>query len=495
MLATKRLRSLGLPVAVLLLSTTTLAQERGWDDSLVPDTPAGAAFGALGDLLESGARDAWLPFVDEHVAPRVRGQYSDDDWTGILEQMERLWSDLDLRWVGSNTPTRFGLVGQRTSDPLGSWYELFVTVTDDGDWLTDLDVVAAAAPAAVLTTALSEEELVQELRAMVARLEEAELFSGAVLLADADGVLFERAAGLASVRYGVPNTLDTRFCLGSMTKMFTACAVLALVEAGELSLDDPIGKYLGEEWVGFEAGDRIRVEHLLTHSAGTGDFFRHPDYPHRTRSWFRDVDSFADFISVESPAFEPGTRHAYSNSGFILLGAILEEVTGRDYHEYMRETFYAAHGMTASDCFDWDVPIPDLATGYYELPDGGLRSNVFSQRVRGCPAGSSYSTARDLLAFARRFQAGEIVPPHQRDAMISPRPELGSPSYGYGVQLFQREPVLGSYGHGGGGPGVASLLAIYPETGHVVVVLANAHTHVARALGQRMNELLARLDA
>ncbi|HSU15633.1 serine hydrolase [Longimicrobium sp.] len=289
-------------------------------------------------------------------------------------------------------------------------------------------------------------------------------FSGAVLIAKDGQPVFQRAYGMADRERRIANTLETRFNLGSMNKMMTAVAIAQLVAEGKLSFQDPVAKYIP----GFPtpaAARKIRIEHLLTHTSGLGSYFN----PRFFRERPATVAAILDVARQDTAlAFEPGTGWRYSNTGFLLLGAIIEKVTGQDYYDYVRDHVFAPAGMTASS---WPAASePGWAREYAPARDGGGTFTADDQR-RGSPAGGGVSTVGDLLRFSRALLSGRLVPAQYVQTLTTPKPELGSRSYGYGFGVTPRP--LRIVGHNGGKPGVFANLDLYPEAGYTTVLLMN----------------------
>ncbi len=173
----------------------------------------------------------------------------------------------------------------------------------------------------------------------------------------------------------------------------------------------------------------MRVEHLLSHTSGLGSYFN-DTYERTARQLLRKVDDYKPLVAEETLAFEPGTKWQYSNTGFLLAGAVIEAVTGRDYFDVVRERVYAKAGMPNSDSYDIDLVVPNLAIGYSrERTAAGTRwrANTFEHVIRGGPAGGGYSTARDLLAFAEAMRKGKLVSPATAERLWSAKPELQLP--------------------------------------------------------------------
>lgn len=352
-----------------------------------------------------------------------------------------------------------------------------------GDWITLSILAELEAPHRVIAWAFfpasppdaavempSERRIARELEAYVERLAEADVFSGTVLLAKDGEIVFEGAYGMANKDFAVPNTMGTKFKLSSMTKMFTAVAIMQLVEAGELSLSDPLAKFLP----GFPdeaSAEKIRIEHLLSHTAGLGNFVNQ-QYLDSSKARYRTVDDFMRLTADETLQFEPGTRYQYSNTGFLVLGKLVEVVTGQDYYDYVREHIYEPAGMSGSGHYQLDHVNRNLAVGYdRQYADEGISylNNTYIG-FRGSPAGSSYSTARDLLKFADAWLGNELLGREHVERMLSADPELVSAPYGYG---FDVNTELSRVGHAGGSLGAYSNLDMFLDTGWIGIVLSN----------------------
>jgi D-alanyl-D-alanine carboxypeptidase len=328
-----------------------------------------------------------------------------------------------------------------------------------------------------------------ELGAFVDSLASRDRFSGAVLVARDGAVLFARAFGLASRGFGVPNRVETRFNLGSMNKMFTGVAIAQLAERGLLAFGQPAASFLQAPPSAVSDG-KVTVHQLLTHTSGLGSYFQSERF---AASWtrLRAVEDYLPLLADEECAFEPGTGWQYSNSGYLLLGAVVERVSGRSYFDYVREQVFRPAGMTATDSDELDLDPPNTAIGYTREEDR-LRSNLFSHVIRGGPAGGGFSTVEDLLRFERALLGHRLLAPETTELVLEGKvdcdPVLGG-RYGYGF-LERRLDGARVVGHFGGYAGISTALDIYPELGWTVVVLANADPPVADEVATRARELI-----
>lgn len=352
-----------------------------------------------------------------------------------------------------------------------SWSTLSVRVEADAPHRVDGIGMrpSVAPPPAPAGEGYTDEEIRAAMASTLADLVATERFSGAVMLARGETIVFEAAHGEANKDFAVPNRVDTKFNLGSMNKMFTAVAIAQLIERGELSLVSPLSELL-PEFPDREAARKIRIEHLLTHSSGLGSYFNE-EFRTASRARFRSVSDFMNLAQGQSLEFEPGTGRRYSNTGFLVLGRVIEIVSGKDYHDFIRENVTGPAGMEATACYELDRVNPNLAVGY-DRPDGpgsSWRNNLFLHVIRGGPAGGGYSTVGDLVRFVQALRRHQLVSAETLAQLTGPKPELHSPSYGYGFALY----ADGSVGHSGGFPGISSQLAFWPGGEWVIAVLSN----------------------
>jgi D-alanyl-D-alanine carboxypeptidase len=304
----------------------------------------------------------------------------------------------------------------------------------------------------------------------------ADEFSGAVLVARHGKVLLQEAWGRADRKSGTANTPTTRFRIGSMDKMFTAVATLQLVEAGKLALDDPIGKYL-PDYPNKEVASKVTVRHLLTHTGGTGDIFG-AEFD-RNRLALREHRDYVKLYGSRGLTHEPGARFEYSNYGFVLLGALIERVSGVSYYDHVGDKVFRRAGTRSTGSLPESVDVPNRAVGYMRSsPAGGAWTpNTDTLPWRGTAAGGGYSTVGDLLRFAQALSSGRLI--SKATLAEATRPHRQQYGYGFAVHGQGR---LRSYGHGGGAPGMNGELRVFPQLGYVVVSLGNLDPPAASEL-------------
>lgn len=332
----------------------------------------------------------------------------------------------------------------------------------------------------------SYDQFLQELAAQ-------DQFSGNVLLAHRGLPVLMRSYGMADKLQGIPNGPNTLFWLASVTKAFTATAVLRLVQNGQIALDATLGTYLS----GFtgDAASGITIHHLLTMTSGLADYSQVPGWRQESKQWNTPadvLDGTMSFIVQEKPQFPPGSGYFYSNSGFVVLGKIVAEVSGQNYWEHMRQNIFVPAGMTLTDFYTQPQVLKMMADGAvahnYASQHGGPRVDLLQfgkPLFIGLPdgAGGPYTTTTDLLAFATALQNSTLLgPDYVRLALngkvpLSPRPtpfdqaiQLYFSGYGLTDTLINDSHILS---HAGEGPGVTSNLDIYPTLDWVAIVLEN----------------------
>jgi len=320
-------------------------------------------------------------------------------------------------------------------------------------------------------------------------------FSGAGLVKRGDEVLFSGAYGYAHRGWRVPNTVCTRFDTASITKLFTAVAVLQLVERGLLSLHDRVLDIL--KLPGTTISPRVDVYHLLTHSSGIGDDADEEAGESYEAIW-RDKPNYSvretiDFLPqfVHKPAnFEPGDGCRYNNCAFVLAGLVVEKLTGQKYRDYVRENVFRRAGMSDTEFVAMDTVAENVAEGYSAVTDDdgklvGWRKNIYSFPPIGSPDAGAYTTVGDLDVFMRALTGSKLLSKQLTEDMLTPKVmyrQTARATYmmGYAFE-FALEPGSGRIMYmqkDGDNPGVDGVLRYYPDTSTVVAILANQDCNV-----------------
>lgn len=341
---------------------------------------------------------------------------------------------------------------------------------------------------------MGEREAAKEIDKHVRRAARHDVFSGVVMVARGDRAMYQRAAGYAEHSFRARNRIDTKFHLGSTSKMFTSIGIAQFVEQGRLEFDTPLIDVL-PDYPNPAVAKQIRIHHLLSHTAGLGGLFDRPRFE-RTKRYPWHADHFAIF--ADAPLlFPPGTRYAYSNEGYIVLGAVVETLASRPYRDYVRQHIVGPAGMDDTDAYALVDATPNRAVGYlrdeadpFAMEPRRANWNVLG--AQGNAAGGFYSTAPDLLRFAQALHGHRFLGQELTET-ITRRQGL-MPNYGYGffVEDVQGHEVIG---HGGGGPnsGVNADFRTFRDRSHTVAVLSNYDAPAAQDLAARIVEFLALL--
>jgi CubicO group peptidase (beta-lactamase class C family) len=311
-------------------------------------------------------------------------------------------------------------------------------------------------------------------------------FSGTVLVAKGRKAILERAYGYADRARKIPNTVNTKFRIGSMNKMFTAVAVLQLVEAGKISLQKTVGTYL-PDYPNKDIANEVTIHELLTHTGGTGDFFG-PLYD-KNRLALRTLHDYETLYGARGPKFKPGSHYEYSNYGFILLGLIIERVSGQSYYDYVREHVYAPAGMASTESEPENEPLPNRSMGYTKS-GGHWIANTNTLAYRATSAGGGFSTVGDLLKFADALQSYKLLNRTYTQMLLTPKVPAGmllNYAYGFGVMWQNGVPC---FGHTGGAPGMNGDLEVCPSLGYTVITLSNFDPPAASKLASYVTQRL-----
>jgi len=299
--------------------------------------------------------------------------------------------------------------------------------------------------------------------------------------------------GSADLEHDVPIGEETIFEAGSVSKQFTAAAMLLLARDGKLSIDDPARKYIPELPA---YPTEITIRHLLTHTSGLRDWGSVEDiagWPRTSRVYTHD--HVLEIVSRQKTLnFTPGTQWSYSNTGMLIAGAVVEKAAGTDYYAYVRSHVTGPAGMANTDCYETDKANRKLAVGYEKEvgADGAVtwHNNLYQHVVRGGPAGGGYSTVEDLFRFDQALRAEKLVTRESLDQLWRAYPELASESYGLGFVIDQ-SPVGRIVGHSGGFNGISAVLSMYLDAGWTIAVMSNLGGGAATVVEGKARELIA----
>lgn len=444
--------------------------------STIPDTPAGRQFAGWLQAFNSDSPDAFEAYMRQEYPA----------WSappGANRNFRNLTGGFESLGVESASESQI-VVLLRERNWEDSYARLTIEVEPQpGGKITGARIQGVPPPPDIAPTQrVSETQALAAIKAKLDAASAAGQFTGAMRVARNGDTVFDYVSGQADRERGVANTLDTLFRIGSMNKMFTAVSILQLVEAGKIDLGVPIATFL-PDYPNKDLASRVTVKHLLTHTGGTGDFFGPEFNQHRLE--LCEHSDYLELFGTRDVAFAPGERFAYSNYGYLLLGAIVEAVTGQSYYDYVQEHIYAPAGMRATASLPEAVEVPGRSIGYTaQIPgsNGALQPNTDTLPCRGTSAGGGYSTVGDLIRFSEALRMGKLVSPQLLEeatrAQMATGPGAG---YGYG---FGSSQVNGTraFGHNGGAPGMSAELMVFPELGYEIAVAANMDSQLVTRL-------------
>lgn len=464
-------------------------------------------FEQLIDVLGTGDQVAYESFVRKHYAPAALAEYSAQDqaasWARIYTDtggfaVERIlretpdWVQADARALITNV--RYCLTLKRSK-------------VDGRHFVTDFSA-RDSYPAGPQLKTPTPDEVVRSVETLVDKYVAHDLLSGVILIAKDENVIFRKAYGKASVAYNAPMTLETRLNIASIGKRFTGVAIAQLVDAGKMSFDDTVGK-VWPDYPDKEVRDRVTIRQLLTHTSGLGpqDYYDHPRYPALV-SRIRSVPDYMKLVVGTPLGNEPG-KYLYSNSGYILLGAIIERLSGESYYDYVARHIFEPAGMKRSLYAASDDETPDKATPLsnfftrgetaYIYRLGRPRNTTLEGPPVGGPQGGAWVTADDLFAFEKAWRAGKLVSAAMLEEMNTPQSPsgagaaglMGDVREGLGIEVIRHNghTILG---HTGGDFGVASISYWFPDTGYTTIILSNRDPRAVRVMTNATRGLLAR---
>lgn len=468
-----RLAAVVFALAVFALAPPAHGQDK--DSATVPsETPAGQLLAEYLDLCSAPALDRLTAWNAAHVSPRILTRW---DAASLARDDVRQCTQsgvFQVNRVLASEPDHIEILA--VSPRSGAWLTVRLGLDEDGR-IIRRGVRPHEPPESALPAVPDEATLARLVEVRTAALAEAGVFSGIVEIARGDVPIVTVSAGFANRETGREINGSTQFTIASMGKLFTAVAVGQLVDQGRIAFSDTVGRFF-PEYANETVRREVTVGMLLAHTAGMGDFLvrRSP------KMMIQGVERAAEFIPLyenDEPQFEPGTEWAYSNAGFALAGAIVEQVSGVAYPEYLRRHVFDPAGMTNSDPNNIPRVDPDLVIPYTRWVSEDGEWQVAERNV-GNPAGGAISTADDLIRFAHAVRSGALVSRETLEEMTTPRV---MDEYGYAMQI---QDVYGRtvVGHGGLYPGVSTSLSMLLDSPYTVVVLANqdppAEEHVRR---------------
>jgi len=365
------------------------------------------------------------------------------------------------------------------SNLTGRWGAISVAVEKAAPYrISSLQIQRAnPPPSAVVPPPPSEKKRLAQISELASKLAKAELFSGVIVIARNDRPVFTKAFGLADRSFNVATAPDTRFLLGGIDKSITAVAIAQLVEAGKLSYDDPLSKFIA--YPDQANASKIQIKHLLSNTSGLGDYLTDKYFLNVRR--LRDIQDYLTILDNKPPGFAPGTDWQASSIGYLLLGRVIEIASGENYYDYVQHHIFEPAGMQHSFHDFLQRSNPKVAIRYedYFQQDHFVTAvyNYVSQPpVRGAADSATVAPAEDVVRFVAALRNGKLVSPETYQLMTKAKPELGARTYGYGFVVNKTaDEGRDVIGHEGDAPGLCTDYALIRDLKepYTVVVLSN----------------------
>jgi D-alanyl-D-alanine carboxypeptidase len=476
--------------AVLSLCACLVARAATAQTPSPPDTPGGRRIAALVQAFDEGTPDAIRAFVTANFSAASQQRVPLDTRVQRLSGMAKEIGPIEFRQMlpGDGPEVRFLAQAKKSGD----WLEVGMMLEQGPPLgIEGLKFEPSDGPGAARETRKgSDAEVAAAADAYLARLAATDELSGVVLLAKDGKPFFRKAYGLANRDFAVANRPDTKFNIGSINKKFTQVAIAQLAAQGKLSLSDTIRKHLPD--YPSPAADRITVQQLVSMSSGLGDIFGER-YDATPKAKLRTLSDYLPLFADQPLLFEPGTSHSYSNAGYVVLGLIVERVSGEAYHDYVRRQVFLPAGMKDSDAYPQDEVVPHRAVGYTREGPGGpqpapRRVNIYALPARSSSAGGGYSTADDLLAFDRAMRNDSLLSHEWTDWALSDGAAAPPSAPAAGTQVPRRH--AGGSGFAGGTAGVNAVIEMDFDTGYTVIVLSNLDPPSAESAAKKLRQWL-----
>lgn len=317
-------------------------------------------------------------------------------------------------------------------------------------------------------------------------------FNGSILVADKGEIIYKKGFGFANAEWDILNAPDTKFRLGSITKQFTSMLIMQLVEKGKIKIEDKISDYLS--YFRKDIGEKVTIHHLLTHTSGIPSYTSRPGFfENDSRDPYKPQEFIEKFCSGDLE-FEPGTQFRYNNSGYFILGAIIEEITKMSYEEALSKNIFEPLGMKNTGYDHWETILSRRATGYSrEFKE--LTNSPYLDMSLPYAAGSLYSTVEDLYLWDRAIASNKILSEKYSAMIFTPHVEALGANYAYGwsVGKMHIEGIKDSLyfnQHGGGINGFNTLITRLPENGQLIVLLNNCEGFPAANINEQIIKIM-----
>lgn len=433
-------------------------------------TPAGKRALAYFAAINSGDDSKLAAFFSENIDADALKRRPVEPRVAFHKQVRSDFRQLSIQKVISVSNSEIVVLAK---SPDGKWATFTFEIEASGKF-SSVSAELADAPKAgkeeVPSTPATLAELDKAVDTLFGDLAKQGRFSGTVIISKDDKPVVSKAYGYANIDTRIENNIETRFNLGSINKLFTKIAIGQLVKQGKLSFDDKLISVL-PDYPNREIASKITIGQLYRMRSGMGDFFNEK-FDAADKSKIRSLKDYVPLFVDQPLLFEPGTKSSYSNAGYLVLGLVIEKLSGKNYYDYIRENIFTPAGMSNSDWYAIDGLPANTAIGYTGSAGGKQVPNTSSLPARGSSAGGGYSTAGDMLKLAAALRSKKLVVPDDNGG-------------------FPAEAA--ATGIAGGSPGVNAAFLFMPRQGYTVVVLSNFDPPSAEKPGSLIRSWLADL--
>lgn len=456
--------------ALLIFVLAAAANAQAPDLSALSKTPGGQRVINYFAAFNSGDENKLSSFFSENISADALKQRPVEPRVAFHRQVRNDFGKVDITKVVSVGDSEIKVIGRSVNGALISY--LFTFEDQPAKKFTSFGIQpieespVAEKPAVKYSAPATRSEFLKVVELFMDDQAKADAFSGVVMVANGDKAIFSKAYGEANSEKQVPNNIDTKFNLGSINKMFTRIAIGQLVKQGKLSFSDKLNKIL-PDYPNKEVAAKITIGQIVTMTSGLGDFFN-DKFIGADKSKIRSLQDYLPFFVNEPLEFEPGTKNRYSNAGYLVLGLVIEKLTGKSYYDYVRQNIFKPAGMNDTDSFAMNELPTNTALGYQRT--GTLRRrNDTVLPGRGSSAGGGYSTVADMLKFSNALRSKKLEMP--ADDGTFPTEFKGA-------------------GFAGGSEGVNALFIANGQTGYTIVVLSNYDPPSAEKPGSQIRDWL-----
>jgi CubicO group peptidase (beta-lactamase class C family) len=349
-------------------------------------------------VFNEGSRIEVIDYLTDHMSKSRIDTYGIDAHVGVFLNSQNTFGRLDVIKVlpPSNGNEKIEVISNNNKLK----YNLIINKESSAPYKINYFTLQDSISENDSKKSISTKKLGQDLSNFINNLNIKDAFSGSVLVARGKNIIFKDSVGYANKTWKIKNNIDTKFSLGSMNKMFTAIAALQLIEKGKLKFDDKLIQFVNKDWLPKGDSDFITIRQLLTHTSGLGNFFN-DEFNQSNKEAYRSLDAYKPLISQSELLFVPGSRNRYSNSGMLMLGLVIEKVSGQNYYDYVQQHIYNKANMPNSGSFELDSVTENLASGYLKrMHSDRWVDSIYARAIKGSPAGGGFSSVSDLYQFA-----------------------------------------------------------------------------------------------